>query len=95
MSNIANNGHPLRNTARTKCHNQVLKSLLETLRSKQVKLCCSGLMFLPSFFFSLSSLQLCESLEDLLNVNSELRTDGQAMWNLMGGILGQVLANVK
>lgn len=47
------------------------------------------------FFFLLSSLQLCESLEDLLNVNSELRTDGQAMWNLMGGILGQVLANVK
>ncbi|XP_024920858.1 PHD finger protein 14 isoform X2 [Cynoglossus semilaevis] len=35
--------------------------------------------------------KLCESLEDLLNVNSELRTDGQAMWNLMGGILGQKL----
>lgn len=35
-------------------------------------------------------LQLCESLEDLLNVNGKLRSEGQAMWTLLGGILGQV-----
>ena len=35
-------------------------------------------------------LQLCESLEELLNVNGELRGEGQAMWTLLGGILGQV-----
>lgn len=34
--------------------------------------------------------QLCESLEDLLNVNGQLRTEGQAIWSLMGGVLGQV-----
>ncbi|CAG5892003.1 unnamed protein product [Menidia menidia] len=33
--------------------------------------------------------KLCEFLEDLLNVNGELRSEGQAMWTLMGGILGQ------
>jgi len=35
-------------------------------------------------------LQLCESLKELLNVNGELRSDGQAVWTLLGGILGQV-----
>ncbi len=35
-------------------------------------------------------LQLYESLEDLLNVNGELRSEGQAIWTLLGGILGQV-----
>lgn len=35
-------------------------------------------------------MQLCESLEELLNVNGELRSEGQAMWTLLGGILGQV-----
>uniref|UniRef100_A0A667ZU27 PHD finger protein 14 n=1 Tax=Myripristis murdjan TaxID=586833 RepID=A0A667ZU27_9TELE len=34
--------------------------------------------------------KLCESLEELLNVNGELRSEGQAMWTLLGGILGQV-----
>lgn len=34
--------------------------------------------------------QLCESLEELLNVNGELRSEGQAIWTLLGGILGQV-----
>lgn len=34
--------------------------------------------------------QLCESLEDLQNVNGQLRTEGQAIWSMMGGILGQV-----
>ncbi|XP_030644347.1 PHD finger protein 14 [Chanos chanos] len=35
--------------------------------------------------------KLCESLEDLQNVNGLLRSEGQAMWSLMGGILGQKL----
>uniref|UniRef100_H2RR05 PHD finger protein 14 n=1 Tax=Takifugu rubripes TaxID=31033 RepID=H2RR05_TAKRU len=35
--------------------------------------------------------KLCESLEDLLNVNGELRSEGQAIWTLLGGILGQKL----
>ncbi|XP_036422137.1 PHD finger protein 14 isoform X1 [Colossoma macropomum] len=35
--------------------------------------------------------KLCESLEDLQNVNGLLRTEGQAMWSMMGGILGQKL----
>ncbi|KAK7899591.1 hypothetical protein WMY93_020444 [Mugilogobius chulae] len=35
--------------------------------------------------------KLCESLEDLLNVNGELRGEGQTIWTLMGGILGQKL----
>uniref|UniRef100_A0A8C2E090 PHD finger protein 14 n=1 Tax=Cyprinus carpio TaxID=7962 RepID=A0A8C2E090_CYPCA len=35
--------------------------------------------------------KLCESLEDLLNVNGQLRTEGQAIWSLMGGVLGQKL----
>ncbi|KTF81347.1 hypothetical protein cypCar_00021111 [Cyprinus carpio] len=34
--------------------------------------------------------KLCESLEDLQNVNGQLRTEGQAIWSMMGGILGQV-----
>ncbi len=34
--------------------------------------------------------QLCESLEDLQNVNGQLRTEGQAIWSMMGGILEQV-----
>ncbi len=37
--------------------------------------------------------QLCESLEDLQNVNGQLRTEGQAIWSMMGGILGQVWLN--
>uniref|UniRef100_A0A3B4ZK96 PHD finger protein 14 n=1 Tax=Stegastes partitus TaxID=144197 RepID=A0A3B4ZK96_9TELE len=35
--------------------------------------------------------KLCEFLEELLNVNGELRGEGQAMWTLLGGILGQKL----
>ncbi|XP_076013361.1 PHD finger protein 14 isoform X2 [Genypterus blacodes] len=35
--------------------------------------------------------KLCESLEELLNVNGDLRNEGQAMWTLLGGILGQKL----
>lgn len=35
--------------------------------------------------------KLCESLEDLLNVNGDLRSEGHAMWTLLGDILGQVL----
>ncbi|XP_035286364.1 PHD finger protein 14 isoform X2 [Anguilla anguilla] len=35
--------------------------------------------------------KLCESLEDLQNVNGVLRSEGQSMWSLMGGILGQKL----
>ena len=35
-------------------------------------------------------MQLCESLEELLNVNGELRSQGQTVWTLLGNILGQV-----
>ncbi|KAA8586263.1 hypothetical protein FQN60_007832 [Etheostoma spectabile] len=35
--------------------------------------------------------KLCEFLEELLNVNGKLRSEGQAMWTLLGGILGQKL----
>uniref|UniRef100_G3N476 PHD finger protein 14 n=1 Tax=Gasterosteus aculeatus aculeatus TaxID=481459 RepID=G3N476_GASAC len=35
--------------------------------------------------------KLCESLKELLNVNGELRSEGQAIWTLLGGILGQKL----
>uniref|UniRef100_I3K878 PHD finger protein 14 n=1 Tax=Oreochromis niloticus TaxID=8128 RepID=I3K878_ORENI len=35
--------------------------------------------------------KLCEFLEELLNANGKLRSEGQAMWNLLGGILGQKL----
>ncbi|XP_068509357.1 PHD finger protein 14 isoform X10 [Syngnathus scovelli] len=35
--------------------------------------------------------ELCESLEELLNVNGDLRSEGQAMWTLLGDILGQKL----
>ncbi|XP_061695197.1 PHD finger protein 14 isoform X2 [Syngnathoides biaculeatus] len=35
--------------------------------------------------------RLCESLEELLNVNGDLRSEGQAMWTLLGDILGQEL----
>ncbi|XP_061885353.1 PHD finger protein 14 isoform X3 [Entelurus aequoreus] len=35
--------------------------------------------------------RLCESLEELLNVNGDLRSEGQAMWTLLGDILGQKL----
>lgn len=41
-------------------------------------------------FLLVSVLQLCEYLEELLNVNGELRSEGQALWTLLGGILGQV-----
>ncbi|KAG7457504.1 hypothetical protein MATL_G00227850 [Megalops atlanticus] len=34
---------------------------------------------------------LCESLEDLQTVNGVLRNEGQSIWTLMGGILGQKL----
>uniref|UniRef100_A0A3P8TMK4 PHD finger protein 14 n=1 Tax=Amphiprion percula TaxID=161767 RepID=A0A3P8TMK4_AMPPE len=33
--------------------------------------------------------KLCEFLEELLNINGELRGEGQAIWTLLGGILGQ------
>ncbi|MBN3314929.1 PHF14 protein, partial [Atractosteus spatula] len=33
--------------------------------------------------------KLCESLEDLQNVNGNLRNEGQAMWSVLSGILGQ------
>uniref|UniRef100_A0A3Q2ZBK5 PHD finger protein 14 n=1 Tax=Kryptolebias marmoratus TaxID=37003 RepID=A0A3Q2ZBK5_KRYMA len=35
--------------------------------------------------------KLCEFLEELLNVNGALRSEGQAMWTLLGGIVGQKL----
>ncbi|KAB5517817.1 hypothetical protein PHYPO_G00171540 [Pangasianodon hypophthalmus] len=35
--------------------------------------------------------KLCESLEDLQNVNGLLRTEGQSIWSMLGSILGQKL----
>uniref|UniRef100_A0A6Q2XWX3 PHD finger protein 14 n=1 Tax=Esox lucius TaxID=8010 RepID=A0A6Q2XWX3_ESOLU len=35
--------------------------------------------------------KLCESLEDLQNANKVLRNEGQAIWTILGGILGQKL----
>ncbi|KAK3508164.1 hypothetical protein QTP70_015363, partial [Hemibagrus guttatus] len=35
--------------------------------------------------------KLCESLEDLQNVNGLLRNEGQSMWSVLGNILGQKL----
>ncbi|KAM9307159.1 LOW QUALITY PROTEIN: PHD finger protein 14 [Pholidichthys leucotaenia] len=35
--------------------------------------------------------KLCEFLEELLNTNGELRSEGQAIWTLLGGIVGQKL----
>ncbi|KAM3823467.1 PHD finger protein 14 isoform 4-T7 [Vipera latastei] len=35
--------------------------------------------------------KLCESLEDLQNMNSKLRNEGQGMWALLGRIIGQKL----
>uniref|UniRef100_A0A3P9CPW3 PHD finger protein 14 n=1 Tax=Maylandia zebra TaxID=106582 RepID=A0A3P9CPW3_9CICH len=35
--------------------------------------------------------KLCEFLEELLNANGKLRSEGQATWSLLGGILGQKL----
>ncbi|XP_053570073.1 PHD finger protein 14 isoform X2 [Bombina bombina] len=33
--------------------------------------------------------KLCEALDDLQNVNSNLRNEGQTLWNFMGKIIGQ------
>uniref|UniRef100_A0A3Q3NPM2 PHD finger protein 14 n=1 Tax=Labrus bergylta TaxID=56723 RepID=A0A3Q3NPM2_9LABR len=54
------------------------KSLKDKLESEQEKL-------------HVEYNKLCETLEELLNVNGELRSEGQAMWTLLGGILGQKL----
>uniref|UniRef100_H3CBC2 PHD finger protein 14 n=1 Tax=Tetraodon nigroviridis TaxID=99883 RepID=H3CBC2_TETNG len=54
------------------------KSLKDKLESEQEKL-------------HVEYSKLCESLEELLNVNGELRSEGQAIWTLLGGILGQKL----
>ncbi|XP_056597507.1 PHD finger protein 14 isoform X2 [Triplophysa dalaica] len=54
------------------------KNLKDKLESEQEKL-------------HMEYYKLCESLEDLQNVNGQLRTEGQAIWNMMGGILGQKL----
>lgn len=37
-------------------------------------------------FFS----QLCESLEELQNMNAKLRNEGQGIWAVLGRIIGQV-----
>ncbi|XP_063042219.1 PHD finger protein 14 [Engraulis encrasicolus] len=55
------------------------KGLKDTLENEQAKL-------------HLEYKKLCESLEDLQNVNGLLRTEGLAMWNALGGILGQKLS---
>uniref|UniRef100_A0A672G720 PHD finger protein 14 n=1 Tax=Salarias fasciatus TaxID=181472 RepID=A0A672G720_SALFA len=54
------------------------KSLKDKLESEQEKL-------------HVEYNKLCELLEELLNVNGDLRGEGQAMWTLMGGIVGQKL----
>ncbi|KAJ8273837.1 hypothetical protein GJAV_G00106040 [Gymnothorax javanicus] len=54
------------------------KSLKDQLESEQEKL-------------HVEYNKLCESLEELQNVNGVLRSEGQSLWVLMGGILGQKL----
>ncbi|XP_068189052.1 PHD finger protein 14 isoform X2 [Antennarius striatus] len=54
------------------------KSLKDKLESEQEKL-------------HVEYNKLCESLEELMNVNGELRSEGQTMWSLLGAILGQKL----
>uniref|UniRef100_A0A8C5CDB8 PHD finger protein 14 n=1 Tax=Gadus morhua TaxID=8049 RepID=A0A8C5CDB8_GADMO len=54
------------------------KSLKDKLESEQEKL-------------HVEYNKLCESLEELLNVNGELRSQGQTVWTLLGNILGQKL----
>ncbi|XP_036070665.1 PHD finger protein 14 isoform X2 [Oryzias melastigma] len=54
------------------------KSLKDKLESEQEKL-------------HVEYNKLCEYLEELLNMNGELRSEGQDMWTLLGGILGQKL----
>uniref|UniRef100_A0A8C7G2X4 PHD finger protein 14 n=1 Tax=Oncorhynchus kisutch TaxID=8019 RepID=A0A8C7G2X4_ONCKI len=54
------------------------KSLKDKLESEQEKL-------------HVDYNKLCESLEDLQNVNSVLRSEGQVIWTMLGGILGQKL----
>ncbi|KAG2464790.1 PHF14 protein, partial [Polypterus senegalus] len=39
--------------------------------------------------------KLCESLEDLQNINGNLRTEGQTMWTLLSSILGQVMCRIR
>ncbi|XP_036808919.1 PHD finger protein 14 isoform X4 [Oncorhynchus mykiss] len=54
------------------------KSLKDKLESEQEKL-------------HVDYNKLCESLEDLQNVNGVLRSEGQVIWIMLGGILGQKL----
>ncbi|KAK5911691.1 hypothetical protein CgunFtcFv8_005843 [Champsocephalus gunnari] len=54
------------------------KSLKDKLESEQEKL-------------HVEYNKLCESLEELLNVNGDLRSEGQAVWTLLGDIMGQKL----
>nr|XP_046182253.1 PHD finger protein 14-like isoform X5 [Oncorhynchus gorbuscha] len=54
------------------------KSLKDKLESEQEKL-------------HVDYNKLCESLEDLQNLNSVLRSEGQVIWTMLGGILGQKL----
>uniref|UniRef100_A0A1A8JXZ3 PHD finger protein 14 n=1 Tax=Nothobranchius kuhntae TaxID=321403 RepID=A0A1A8JXZ3_NOTKU len=54
------------------------KSLKDKLESEQEKL-------------HVEYNKLCEFLEDLLNVNGTLRSEGQAIWTLLGSIVGQKL----
>uniref|UniRef100_A0A1A8DAJ6 PHD finger protein 14 n=1 Tax=Nothobranchius kadleci TaxID=1051664 RepID=A0A1A8DAJ6_NOTKA len=53
------------------------KSLKDKLESEQEKL-------------HVEYNKLCEFLEDLLNVNGTLRSEGQAIWTLLGSIVGQL-----
>ncbi|XP_062301856.1 PHD finger protein 14 isoform X2 [Osmerus eperlanus] len=54
------------------------KSLKDKLESEQEKL-------------HVDYNKLCESLEDLQGVNGDLRSQGQVLWSLLGGMLGQKL----
>ncbi|XP_046874812.1 PHD finger protein 14 isoform X4 [Hypomesus transpacificus] len=54
------------------------KSLKDKLESEQEKL-------------HVDYNKLCETLEDLQGVNGDLRSQGQVLWSLLGGMLGQKL----
>uniref|UniRef100_A0A8C9T6P5 PHD finger protein 14 n=1 Tax=Scleropages formosus TaxID=113540 RepID=A0A8C9T6P5_SCLFO len=70
-----------RNMRMIQIQNNILeqKSLKDKLESEQEKL-------------HVEYNKLCESLEELQNINGALRSEGQAVWTLLGSILGQKLS---
>lgn len=64
-------------------------TLVSRRLSKFYLITLNGFSFLLPIFFSVT-FQLCESLEELQNMNGKLRNEGQGIWALLGRIIGQV-----